>query len=202
MLIIGLTGPSGAGKGVVCAVLAAYGIPSIDTDRVYHELLVPPSACLDALVDRFGKGILSPDGTLDRRALAAIVFAEGREDDHLALNTITHRYVLDEVRKLCRAYESEGKAAVAVDAPLLFESGYGDECDVTLAVLADRELRRERIMTRDGLSYEAANARLRAQKPDEFYLSRADHAIRNDGDIDLVQRDVEQLLIERGVITP
>ena len=63
MLIIGLTGPSGAGKGVVGAVLASHGIPSIDTDRVYHKLLVPPSACLDALVDRFGKDVmLVPDG--------------------------------------------------------------------------------------------------------------------------------------------
>ena len=93
-------------------------------------------------------------------------------------------------------------AAVAVDAPLLFESGYGDECDVTLAVLADRDLRRERIMVRDGLPSEAADARLNAQKPDEFYTERADYVIRNDGDIDLVRRDVEQLLIERGVITP
>lgn len=202
MLIIGLTGPSGAGKGVVCAAMAAYGIPSIDTDRVYHELLVPPSACLDALVDRFGKAILSPDGTLDRRALAAIVFAEGHEDDHLALNTITHRYVLDEVRKLCRAYESEGRTAVLVDAPLLFESGFDTECDVTLAVLADRALRHERIMARDGLSYEAANARLRAQKPDEFYLSRADHAIRNDGQMSQVERDVKRFLTESGVIAP
>ena len=204
MLTIGLTGPSGAGKGVVGAVLASHGIPSIDTDRVYHKLLVPPSACLDALVGRFGKGILSPDGTLDRRALASIVFAEGREDDHRALNEITHAFVLDEVRRMVRIYASEGSslAAVAVDAPLLFESGYADECDVTLAVLADRDLRRERIMVRDGLPSEAADARLNAQKPDEFYTERADYVIRNDGDIDLVRRDVEQLLIERGVITP
>ena len=202
MLIIGLTGPSGAGKGVVGAQFAAYGIPSIDTDRVYHELLVPPSACLDALVGRFGKGILSPDGTLDRRALASIVFADGHEDDHRALNEITHAFVLDEVRRMVRAHASEGKAAVAVDAPLLFESGYGDECDVTLAVLADRELRRERIMTRDGLSPDAAEARLQAQKPDEFYTEHADYVIRNDGWMSQVERDIEQFLIERGVITP
>ena len=77
MLTIGLTGPSGAGKGTVASLFAAHGVPSIDTDKVYHDLLIPPSACLDELSARFGTGILTPDGMLNRGALAAIVFAEG-----------------------------------------------------------------------------------------------------------------------------
>ncbi len=68
MKVLGLTGPSGAGKGFVCALFARHGIPSIDADRVYHDLLVPPSQCLDALVERFGRSVLFPDGTLDRKA--------------------------------------------------------------------------------------------------------------------------------------
>ncbi len=95
MKIIGLTGPSGAGKGEVGAILRERGIPVIDTDRVYHELLVPPSPCLDALVEAFGCDILASDGALDRAALASLVFADTDEAHarHETLNRITHRFV-------------------------------------------------------------------------------------------------------------
>ena len=76
MLVIGLTGPSGAGKSVVAKIFAAFDLPVIDADRVYHELLVPPSPCLDALTERFGVGILNTDGTLNRRTLGQTVFAD------------------------------------------------------------------------------------------------------------------------------
>ena len=75
MLLIGLTGPSGAGKGLFCKVLKEYGIESIDADAVYHSLLIPPSPCLDALCNAFGKDILNQDQTLNRRRLADIVFS-------------------------------------------------------------------------------------------------------------------------------
>ena len=87
------------------------------SDKVYHSLLIPPSACLDELVGRFGSGILHPDGTLDRKALAALVFAEGHEQDLSDLNAITHRHILDEVRVTLRRFDAEGIPAVLVDAP-------------------------------------------------------------------------------------
>ena len=181
MLIVGLTGPSGAGKGTVAAVFEKFGIPSIDTDRVYHDLLVPPSPCLDALVARFGEHILNPDGILDRAALAAWVFAEGRENELLDLNAITHTFVLDAVRVICAELAQKGCPAVLVDAPLLFESGFDAECDRTLAVLADPDVRLCRIMARDHISLPVAKARLNAQKADAFYSERVDHVLRNDG---------------------
>ena len=81
MKILGLTGQSGAGKGAVAALFAEHGIPSVDTDAVYHELLIPPSACLDELTAEFSGAILNPDGTLNRPALAALVF-EPSEEGH------------------------------------------------------------------------------------------------------------------------
>ena len=99
MLIVGLTGPSGAGKGTVASLFARYGVPSVDTDAVYHDLLVPPSACLDELRERFSEGILFSDGTLNRGALAFLVFSRGHEKDRADLNRITHRHVLDEARR-------------------------------------------------------------------------------------------------------
>lgn len=200
MLIIGLTGPSGAGKGTVAARMAPFGVVSIDTDKVYHTLLIPPSDCLDALVKRFGRDILRSDGTLDRAALAATVFAEGHEADLEALNHITHRYVLAQVKAQCRALALLGCPAVLVDAPLLFESGFDRSCDRTLAVLADREVRLDRIMARDQLSREAAEARLNAQKPDDFYTERAEATVRNDGSPAELDSLLTTLLTEWGVI--
>ena len=194
MLTVGLTGPSGAGKGTVASLFARYGVPSIDTDAVYHDLLVPPSACLDELTARFGEGILSEHGTLDRKALAAVVFAPGHVQDLADLNRITHRHVLEEVRRLLAIYESEGKPAVLVDAPQLFESGFDAECDVILVVLASREVRLSRIMVRDGLDEVRATARLDAAKPDSFFREHADAVICNNGETEDMDAEVRQLL--------
>ncbi len=180
MLIIGLTGPTGAGKGYVAQRFLRHGVPSIDTDAVYHALLVPPSACLDELVARFGTTILNPDSTLSRPALAAMVFAPGAESALGDLERITHRHVLAEVRRRCAALTEQGTPAVMVDAPRLYESGFDAECDMILAVLADRDTRRARIMERDNMDADRADARLDAQKPDSFFTDRADAVIWND----------------------
>jgi dephospho-CoA kinase len=194
MLTIGLTGPSGAGKGTVASLFARYGIPSIDTDAVYHALLIPPSPCLDELVERFGREILTEDGTLHRPALAARVFAKGHENDLQDLNRITHFHVLSEARRRLSDYAAEGKTAVLVDAPQLYESGFDSECDHVLAVLAPRELRMSRIMERDGLDAVRASARLDAQKPDEFFRAHADAVLYNGGEPEAMTAEVEALL--------
>ncbi len=200
MLTVGLTGPSGAGKGTVASLFTRYGIPSIDTDAVYHALLIPPSACLDELVDRFGRSILHPDGTLNRGALAALVFAEGNRDDLAALNAITHRHILAEVRKRLADYESQGIPAVLVDAPQLFESGFDAECGFILSVLAPYDLRLARIMSRDGLDGESARARLEASHTDAFFTRRSDAVIVNGGEIGAMEAEVRRLLAAWGVI--
>ena len=182
MKVLGLTGPSGAGKGYVCALFADHGIPSIDCDAVYHALLVPPSACVEALAERFGKAILRADGSLDRKALGDRVFADPAE--LAALNAITHRFVLDRVREMLaelRAGQTP-PPAVLVDAPALYESGFDAECDFVVAVLADRKTRASRIMARDHLTAEAAERRLAAQHPDDFYTAPARFTLYNDGD--------------------
>lgn len=200
MLTVGLTGPSGAGKGVVASLFARYGVPSIDTDAVYHDLLIPPSACLDELVARFGESVLTADGRLDRKALAAVVFAAGHENDLLDLNRITHRHVLDEARRQLAAYEAAGKAAVLVDAPQLYESGFDAECDYVVAVLAPRDVRLSRIVARDGLDEARAAARLDAQKDDGFFRSHADAVLVNDGRAEALESEICELLRRWGVL--
>ena len=199
MLRIGLTGPSGAGKSIVAELFARFGVPSVDTDAVYHELLLPPSACLDELVAAFGKDILTPDGHLDRPALAALVFDPAHGERLERLNGITHRHILDRVRVLCLQYEADGVPAVLIDAPVLFESGFDRECDRTLAVLADPDVRLARIMARDGLTREAALSRINAQPSDGFYISRADAVLYDNHAPEDLLPDVRRMLGEWGV---
>ena len=183
MKIIGLTGPSGAGKGVLASHLAASGIPIIDADRVYHDLLVPPSLCLDALVSEFGKEILAEDGTLDRAALAALVFAEDTASvtRREALNRITHRFVAQKTQEMLECMRLQGHKAAVIDAPLLLEAGMDKICDVVVAVLADRETRLGRLIKRDGKDRDVLLSRINAQPDDDFYTSRADVVVINNG---------------------
>ncbi len=200
--IIGLTGPSGSGKTTLCKIADEFGIKSIDTDAVYHSLLVPPSQCLDELVAEFGAGILRSDGKLDRPSLAAIVFDENdKEKTKLGrLGEITHKYVLEKTRKIIRSADSRGESAIIVDAPALYESGFDKECDFVICLLADKEARLHRIIDRDHLSEKRADERLGGQKEDSFYSDRADYTLTNDRDPYEMKRDIEKILFDRGII--
>ena len=200
MKILGLTGPSGAGKGEVGALLRARGLAVIDTDRVYHDLLIPPSPCLDALVEAFGHRILATDGTLDRATLAALVFADTDEARarHEVLNRITHRFVTERTSELLHSVRAEGYRAAVIDAPLLLEAGMDAMCEAVIAVIADREVRLGRLLTRDNKSREALIARLDAQPDDMFYRERAQFVIVNDGTLAELERAVDAVLTALG----
>ena len=196
MLVLGLTGPSGSGKGVACSFFTAENVPCLDTDAVYHELIAKPSACTEELKEHFGETILTAQGGVDRKKLAAAVFGntEEKREKLLLLNRITHRYVLDTCRHWLRAQEKAGKQAAVIDAPLLYESGFDKECDFVVAVLASRQARLARIILRDGLTGPEAEKRLDAQPKDAFYLAKADFVIRNDGNPSTVKQAVLNIL--------
>ena len=195
MHIFGICGGSGSGKGTACAFFSELGIPSIDTDKVYREMTAGKSDCLDELVDAFGPDVLLPNGSLDRRRLAAIVFAD--TEDGLALKgkleAITHKHILKKTRDLIRDYEEEGAPAVLIDAPLLFESRFNEECEKTIAVIASEGTRIKRIMQRDSISEEAARARILSQIPDDTLVKTCDYVIRNDGSTDQLRCEVQKL---------
>ena len=191
--IIGLCGGSGSGKGEVCRAFSLLGIPSIDTDAVYHEIISHPSDCLRDLAAAFGDDIIK-DGALDRKVLASRVFgAKDSPDKCKVLNSITHKYVLDEVRKKLSLLSKRGYVAALVDAPLLFESGFNRECDMVIAVLADTELRIQRIISRDNITAEQAASRIRAQRSDEWLHAHADRIITNNTDIEDLTRQVVEI---------
>ena len=197
MFVIGLTGPSGAGKGTVCSIFGQFGIPSIDTDAVYRELLAPPSACLNDLVQTFGERILSPDGTLNRRALGAIVFSD--KDALGRLDQTAHRHIMAEVRRRLAALRERGVPAVVIDAPQLFEADAARDCNAVVSVLAEESVRLERIMRRDRISEADARRRMRAQYPDAFFRTHSDYVLENNTNPEALIPSVRKLLGELGI---
>ncbi len=184
MKVIGLAGGSGTGKGTVCSLFEKYNYTSIDADAVYHELIsFAGSPCLDALRREFGDTIITSEGTLDRQALSKLVFAENARDKRERLNKITHSFVLAEIRTRISRLSSLGYTGVLVDAPLLFESGFDRECDIILCVISKKDTRIKRIIRRDGINEQMAEARISSQLSDEYLTKHADHVITNDGDM-------------------
>ncbi len=198
MRVIGLTGGTGAGKGEVSLCFMTQGIKCLDADKVSREVCKPGKPCLLELVEYFGDGILNPDGTLDRKGLAALVFgeenAEKREIKHAALNRITHKHIIDAMHEWLAAREREGATLAVVDAPQLFESGFDRHCDYTIGVIADEKVRVRRITSRDNITVEAAEKRIRAQKSDEFFIDTCDFIVYNNAGVDMLGHQVENIL--------
>ncbi len=193
MTVIGVTGPSGAGKSHFCSYLEELGCLHLDCDKIYHTLVDSPSECTRALEAEFGASVIKPDGSLDRIALGAIVFAPGADRLRARLNEITHAFVLAEVRK---AIKNSDLNCAVIDAPLLFEAGFEKECDLTVALLASPELRLSRLTQRDNRTAEALRARMNAAPQDEFYSSRATYTVINDGDAEKLRAEAEKILRE------
>lgn len=189
--LIGLCGRSGSGKGYVCAQFRRFGVPSVDTDAVYREIVGAGSACTECKAElrrEFGDSIFSPDGALDRRALAAIVFAPGAQQQLSVLNSITHKYILAECLRRAAAYEADGARAVIIDAPLLFESGFDTMCDISICVTAPDDVCVRRICERDGITEYEAKRRLAAQKSADELRALCTCEIVNDGGHDVYAR--------------
>lgn len=200
MKIIGLTGPSGAGKGFCCGFFAKYEIPCIDTDDLYHKLLIPPSECVNELVENFGKSILNESNGINRKKLADIVFSDENNGKLELLNKITHKYVLAKTMEVIEKCKAENATAAVVDAPLLFEAGFDRFCDFCIAVISKEELRVKRIMERDSINQEAALMRVHSQKSDNFYISRADYTVTNDTDTASLEEQLKNIFIKENLI--
>ncbi|MBP5165926.1 MAG: diaminobutyrate--2-oxoglutarate transaminase [Oscillospiraceae bacterium] len=176
MLVIGITGGTGAGKTTALEAVKKLGGTVIDCDEVYHGLLKNSGEMLARIAERFPDAV--ENGVLDRKKLGAAVFAD--EAALLELNGITHGYVYDEVRRLLDEARSEGRKIAAVDAIALVESGLGRLCDVTAAVSAPEETRVRRLMERENISEQYARSRIAAQKSDEWFAGHCDMVLVND----------------------
>lgn len=196
-IVIGLCGRSGSGKGYVSSLFTSFGGCHIDTDEVYHDLLLPKdgkmSECTKELSAAFGGGI-TDGAALNRRALGNIVFSD--PEKLKLLNIITHKYIKAET---LAAVEKCSNSFAVIDAPLLFESGFDALCDFTVCVTANEETLIKRICKRDGISEDEAKIRLRTQIGSDELASRCDFVIDNSYGHDATD-DVKNILSKKGLL--
>jgi dephospho-CoA kinase len=197
MLTVGLTGGIGAGKSAVARLLASYGAVLVDSDRIAREVVAPGTEGLAAVVAEFGPGVLAADGSLDRPALGAIVFAD--EERLGALNAIVHPLV---GRRSAELREAAGPDAIVVnDVPLLAENGLAGLYDLVVVVDASPATQLDRLVRLRGMTEQDARARMSAQATREQRLAVADLVIDNDGPLEELEpqvRAVWRTLTERA----
>ncbi|MDP4180925.1 MAG: dephospho-CoA kinase [Bacillota bacterium] len=193
MMIIGVTGPIGSGKSTVSKILAKKGAQLIDADLVYKEVVSKGKPALEEIVSFFGHEIVDADGQLDRKKLAGIVFEdEGKLDQ---LNAITHKYVVEKIKEEINASLNKRISSIIVECPIPVEHGFLDTVDKVYVVVADIYVRVERIMKRNSLTYQEAMKRIDAQMSEEEYIRIADYIIRNDSDLETLEKQLENITI-------
>ena len=177
MKVFGLTGKTGAGKSTVASLLSKKGFFVIDGDLIARRVTEKGSPVLESLAGCFGRDILFPDGTLDRKKLASRAFASKEATKKLCELTHPeiHRLFLEEIKK----GEKEGLERCLIDAAALLESPSKKLCEKIIVVFCPEEIRLERILKRDNITKNQALQRIKAQKEDSFYLSQADIIINN-----------------------
>ena len=174
MTVLGITGPTGAGKTTLLREVEKLGGAVIDCDAVYHEMLKSDITLQDMLEREFGP-LRDESGSIDRKKLGRIVF--GAPEKLEALNAIAWRGITHRVRGIL---EDQGRALAAIDAIALLESPLKELCQLTVAVLAPQEVRVRRVMAREGVSEQYAWARVKAQRPDEYFIRKCDYTLVND----------------------
>ena len=194
MFLIGLTGGIASGKSTVAARLAEHGAVRVDADVIAREVVEPGTEGLAAIEREFGSSVISADGTLNRPALGAIIFADG--DKRAALNAITHPAVWRRAKELFAEAEAANQNAVVVyDVPLLAEAKANRpiQFDLVVVVDASRETRLSRLVELRGLSPEEAAQRLNSQASDAERLAIADVVIDSNGSLEQTIRQTDEL---------
>ena len=192
MRVIGLTGGIACGKSTISAALGDMGAVIIDGDVLSRELTAPAGPALPAIREHFGDGVFLPDGTLDRRALGAVIF--GSDEARLCLDGIMQpmlrRMILDGVEQA----RHSGAEVCVLDMPLLYEAGLDALCDRVWCAWIPRETQLARLMARDGFTREEAEARLRSQLPADEKAAHADVVIDTSGTIEYTRDRLPALL--------
>ena len=193
-IVIGVTGGIAAGKTTLSKILAErFGAVVISADEIGHELLRPGAEVYKEVVRRHGKRVLNPDGTINRKALARIVFHSPEELKWL--NSLSHPRIVARVRSELSRLRRElpPGALVVVDAALLYEMGLDGDVDYVVAVVAPEEVRLERLLAQ-GMAEAEARARMSSQMPQEEKAERADFVIEGDAPLEEVERRAAEVV--------
>lgn len=189
---IGLTGGIGSGKSTVAKLLAEAGFKVVDADQIAREIMEPGSPVLDDVADAFGADVIREDGTLDRGKLAGRAFVDKRATEKL--NSITHPAIRAESERRFADAEADGEPAVVYDMPLLVDIGMHRDMDLTVVVDVDADERVRRLVSSRGLDEADARARIAQQIDDATRKAAADVIIDNNGAIDALRPQVDELI--------
>lgn len=188
-LVVGLTGGVASGKSAVSECFRKLGVPVIDADALGREVVKPGSPALKEVVRQFGRDVLNPDGTLDRRQMRRLIFAN--EGTRRKLEATLHPWISALMDARLAGVAGEAYAVVAI--PLLFEAGWDQRVDRVLVVDADRAMQLERVMKRDDVNRTMAESMLRAQMDRDERLGRADDTLSNTGSLADLEAGVRAL---------
>jgi len=191
MLVLGLTGGIACGKSTISLTLAELGAVIVDGDVLSRELTAEGGAALPEIRTAFGDGVFHPDGTLNRRALGSVVFADDAARNKL--DAIMQPLLLTMILRAIEDARQSGAAACVLDMPLLYEKGLDRLCDRVWCAYIPREIQLERLMARDGFTIEEAENRLRSQLPAKEKAARADVIIDTSGTIQYTKEYVISL---------
>ncbi len=191
MRVFGLTGNIGSGKSTVAAMLREAGIPVLDADRISREVTAPGGRAYDAVVQAFGREILRDDGSIDRKRLGEIVFADPASRERL--ERITHPAIFEAMKEAIAGIEREGHRAVVVEATLIHESGRKGLSEAVISVTCDPETAISRLAARDGMSRSQVEARLRAQMDGDRKAGASDYVIDNSASPEDTSRQVKRI---------
>lgn len=188
---IGLTGGIASGKSTASSILRELGAVIIDADAAAHELAEKGQPLYEAYVRHFGRGILRPDGSLDRRRLGQLVFTQAEEKAWL--DQTSHPLIRAAMKKKWAEAEAKGVKAVVLDIPLLFETGWQKKLDETWLIYVPEEVQLLRLQQRNGYPCAEAMSRIKAQMPIEEKRNLADRVIDNTGSREALQAKLKAL---------
>ena len=193
-MIVGITGGIGSGKSSVTQILKKYGYVVVDADQIAREVVKKGEPLLDKLAKTFGSEILTKDGRLNRRKLANLCFTNDK--NYLKLNQIMHTAIK---KRSIEKFKAHKGSNIAFEVTLLFESGWDDMCDKTIAVCADIDTRIKRVVKRDHCSKQDAIDRINRQMSDKEYKKYADIVVYNNSSLRALEDEVAYHLdIKKG----
>lgn len=190
--IIGLTGQTGAGKSSAREIMRKNGAAVIDADAVAHDITDNDVNCIYDIVSHFSCLVLNEKGKINRKALGRMVFSDKKE--LLVLNKIIFPYIQEKIEQMVLEYISKGANDIVIDGATIIESGCGKMCDVLVSVVANEDVRTERIVKRDNISLTDAKRRVSAQKSEDFYIENCDFVIENNGTKEELEHRVNSVL--------
>ena len=197
-MIIGLTGSIASGKSTVSAMLRKKGLPIVDADEIARLVVEPGSPVLLEISRQFGADVIQEDGSLNREKLGERIF--GNDEERQKLNGIIHPAIRQEMLRQKDEWLSNGANTIIMDIPLLFESKLQSFVDKIIVVSVSPEIQKERLIARNVLSQEEADARIRSQLPMKMKEQGADAVLFNDGTLEETARQLEDVLLEWHVV--